>query len=176
MQLERQKNNRIGKLAIGSFLLLISTPCVIGMVYDLIAGTDNVLGALMAGSFFFILAIIGLFFLRLGFNTPKQDPLILSQQLEREVLHRACVHQGILSVPRLAMETNISIADAELVLQEFQTRGYARLEISPRGTLEYHFPDFLEAVVLDDLDSQIEAAAHEVYEVHSDRSTGHHDS
>lgn len=158
MSLIRKKTNRTLKILTGSFLFLISAPCVIGMIYDLITGADNLGGAVVAGTFFGILGLFGAYLLVKGFRTPQEGELLIDGNLEREVLYRARVHQGVLTVPRLAMETSLTLADAEVLLSELHRQGYAQADLSSEGVLEYHFPDLAPQMVLDDLERAIEDA------------------
>ena len=75
---------------------------------------------------------------------PRKPPRPLSRdERERLILKMARTHGGRVSVTLIAVETDMTIAQAEEILEGLVHRGYASLEVRDSGGLEYHFPDFL---------------------------------
>lgn len=161
MAVQTKNHARTAKMFIGAFLVLFSAPCIIGMIHDLVVGADNLVGALIVGSFFTIVAAIGIFTFWRGFRAPKTQPLIIDAHLERQILQQAQQAGGILSVTALAMNSNLTLQQAEEALDEFHRRGFAQTTVSDSGTIEYAFPDLQNEVTLDDLDREIQQAVAE---------------
>lgn len=157
MALEKKNTYRLPMIAGGTILVLFSSPCIIAMVYDLIVGADNIEGALMVGSFCTMTAIIGALLVGLGLKSPKEATLVINSELERQVLTLASEGEGALTVPQLAMKTELSLAQSERVLDELSRRGYADATVLSGGAMEYVFRDLQENHRLD-LESQIERA------------------
>ena len=62
---------------------------------------------------------------------------------EKELLRLAKSEQGILTPTVVALHTSLSLQEAEQLLGELSSRGYARVEVDEEGNLRYYFPDFL---------------------------------
>jgi predicted transcriptional regulator len=73
----------------------------------------------------------------------KQARPLSRDDRERLILKTARNHAGRVSVTLIAVETDMTIAQAEEILEDLVHRGYASLEVRENGGLEYHFPDFL---------------------------------
>lgn len=158
MALQKKKSNRRVKLVSGLILVLFSSPCVIAMLFDLITGADNLLGALMAGTFFTVLAALGIYLLVLGARTPAEDELIIDANLERKVLRLAQGNDGRLTPAHLTMESMLSLDEAEEVLVELERQGHAQSSVTRGGAVEYVFPSLETGTTLDALESEIESA------------------
>lgn len=65
-----------------------------------------------------------------------------TEAMEREILRLARDRGGILTPGLVALETSLSISDAERVLDGMATRGYAGMEVRDNGRIEYEFPEF----------------------------------
>ena len=65
------------------------------------------------------------------------------RSLERFTLSAAHANRGILTPTVLAMVSDMSIDEAEKELQRLRDKGICRMEVSEKGTIEYHFPEFL---------------------------------
>ena len=75
---------------------------------------------------------------------PRKPPRPLKRDdRERLILKSAKTHDGRVSPTLIAVETDMTIAQAEKILTELVRKGYATLEVRDNGGLEYHFPDFL---------------------------------
>lgn len=158
MKLKMKKSWWMAKLMVGLVFLSCSTPCVVSMIHDLIVGAENLQGALFAGSFAAIIAVGGAYLMYAGFTSSREDQLVIDSDLERIVLRMAYDSGGILDPARMAMETELSLRQAEMVLEELEERGYARLQVTRDGTLEYVFPSLEGDGAPDRLELQIEKA------------------
>ena len=65
------------------------------------------------------------------------------EDLEREVLRLARDHGGVLTPSLIAVESDISVADAERVLGDLAARGHASVEVRENGRVEYEFAEFM---------------------------------
>ena len=65
-----------------------------------------------------------------------------TEEMEREVLRLARDRGGVLTPGLVALETSLSIADAERVLDGMASRGYAGMEVRDNGRIEYEFAEF----------------------------------
>lgn len=62
---------------------------------------------------------------------------------ERLALEVARKSKGIVTVTVMALESGLSIAEAETILNELSVRGICRTELTEDGRIEYHFRDFM---------------------------------
>lgn len=62
---------------------------------------------------------------------------------ERAALEVARKSKGIVTTSLMALESRLSIAEAETILNELSVRGICRTEIAEDGRIEYHFRDFM---------------------------------
>ncbi len=159
MQVQKKSTFRVHKMVAGFVLMTFSMPCVLSMIYDFIVVADNLEGALIVGTFAMGIAAAGGYLLYLGFSAPGKYELVVTAEVEREVLRMAHSQGGRLAPTRLTMNSNLSLDEAELVLEELQTRGYARLSVTDDGTLEYTFPSLVDDDSPDSLEFAIEKAA-----------------
>jgi predicted transcriptional regulator len=67
-----------------------------------------------------------------------------SRKVERAILACAKTNKGFVSVSNAALEANISMEEAQKVLDELVRKGYAQMEVKSSGVLMYTFPDFIE--------------------------------
>lgn len=65
------------------------------------------------------------------------------EQMEREVLQIARDRGGVVTPSLVALETSLSIAEAEQVLGDLASRGHAGIEVRADGRIEYEFADFM---------------------------------
>lgn len=61
---------------------------------------------------------------------------------EREVLRLARNHGGVLTPSLVALESELSIAEAEKVLESLASRGHSSVEVRSNGRIEYEFAEF----------------------------------
>lgn len=66
-----------------------------------------------------------------------RDPTI---ELEQRILLCARQHEGRLTVPIVAAECGVSIAEADKKLGEIASQGHAEVEVTDSGVLVYDFP------------------------------------
>jgi TM2 domain-containing membrane protein YozV len=78
--------------------------------------------------------------LSLGRNTQSNSPI---QSPEHAALEVARKSKGIVTTPLMALESGLSIAEAEIILNELSIRGICRTELADDGRIEYHFRDFM---------------------------------
>lgn len=77
-------------------------------------------------------------------NTKVQSGL--SKQGKELVLFRlARKHQGMLTIPRVTLESGLALDEVEELLQDLYSRGYCECIIEDEGSVLYTFPDFLES-------------------------------
>lgn len=62
---------------------------------------------------------------------------------EKQVLALAEREKGRITPALTALKTNLSIEDAEKILSDLAGRGYANMEVTSTGRIEYLFPEFL---------------------------------
>ncbi|TVR05967.1 MAG: hypothetical protein EA403_01285 [Spirochaetaceae bacterium] len=65
-----------------------------------------------------------------------------TEEMEREILRLARDRGGVLTPGLVALETSLSISDAERVLDGMASRGYAGMEVRDNGRIEYEFAEF----------------------------------
>ncbi|GEM_PF-965287 len=65
---------------------------------------------------------------------------------EKEILRVAKSENGVLTPTVAALKTSLSIEQAERILQRFAEKGYAELNITEQGRLEYVFPEFVPRI------------------------------
>jgi len=63
--------------------------------------------------------------------------------LEKQVLKAAKRNNGRVTPALVALDSSLSIEEAEKLLESFVKRGYATLEVTESGQLEYRFAEFL---------------------------------
>lgn len=66
------------------------------------------------------------------------------RKVEKAILSFAKRNRGFVSVGNAAMEADISMDEAQKVLDELVKKGFAQLEVKTSGSLIYIFQDFLE--------------------------------
>lgn len=123
-------------------MMLGSLPCVIASIYDLATKTDPA-GALTAGVFFAIVAVLGLGLGIWGFRTPKVASPFEDADFERRLLQFAREHDGVVTVSQLAAESPLSATEAREALESLERIGVCHSSPSATGGLFYNFPDFM---------------------------------
>jgi hypothetical protein len=73
---------------------------------------------------------------------PKKKPSL--QTKEKEVLLAAKKYNGKITPVEVAVESNLSVEEAEQILNKMVNKGYATLEVSESGLLFYQFSGFLK--------------------------------
>ncbi len=80
---------------------------------------------------------------RVGSQERKQLQAARSETRERTVLRLAKAESGRLTPAVVAVNSELTIDDAEAQLREFADKGYAELNVTEDGRIEYLFPEFL---------------------------------
>ena len=62
---------------------------------------------------------------------------------EKAILQAARDRQGKVTPALIALDSNLSIEEAEKALRYMASRGYASMEVTESGSIEYIFTDFL---------------------------------
>jgi class 3 adenylate cyclase len=107
-------------------------------------------GAALAyfGSFWLIfpLIFIGLIPLGIGITKlikPERTPPVGSQSQERRIILAAREHKGRLTAMQAAADSDLSIDEAQAVLEDMAKKGHISQEIDAKGSVFYIFPDFI---------------------------------
>lgn len=127
----------------GAFLMLISAPCVVGMIHDVVTGADNLAGALIAGTFFSFLGVIGLAMTWWALKKPKKRPFVLTPDREHKLLNLARAHDGVLTASLLAAESPLTLHEARKSLEMLEVGGFCHSIVTAAGGIAYHFPDLM---------------------------------
>jgi hypothetical protein len=72
----------------------------------------------------------------------KTTPAEREARDEKDVLMVARDSSGIVTPAIVALKSALTTERAEQVLQRMVTKGYAAMEVTDRGNVEYHFPEF----------------------------------
>lgn len=65
------------------------------------------------------------------------------EDLEREVLRVARNQGGVLTPSLTALESGLSVAEAETVLESLASRGHCSIEVRAEGRIVYEFHEFM---------------------------------
>ena len=84
---------------------------------------------------------------RLAASVPPQvggatDPAPGRANAERQILMVAKEEQGWVTPALAALKTDISIDNAERILQSMAEKGHATMHVTDEGRVEYRFPEF----------------------------------
>lgn len=142
-QFANRSTGQIVSLVVGVGLILMSAPCVVAMIHDIVTQADNLVGAITAGTFFIILGIIGGFMTWWGAKKPAATAFRMDANVERRILHFARSHGGRVTVALLAAESPLSLSNCQAALESMELRGVCRSEFETSGALTYVFPDFV---------------------------------
>ena len=61
---------------------------------------------------------------------------------EKQVLEAARDEQGIITPTVVALKTDLSILEADKILEDMARKGYAQMRVTESGRVEYEFPEF----------------------------------
>ena len=78
-----------------------------------------------------------------GSEERKELESVRSESRERVVLRLAKAESGRLTPAIVAVNSELTLDDAEAQLREFVDKGYTELNVTEEGRLEYVFPEFL---------------------------------
>lgn len=70
-------------------------------------------------------------------------PVQKEDNLERAILTAAKEAKGRVTPTIIALNTSVSLENAEKALEDMVRRGYASMDIRDNGTVEYVFSEFL---------------------------------
>lgn len=87
-------------------------------------------------------------------EVPDPGPRLMfrsSAKQEVEVFRAAKERNGILTPVLLTMDAGYALDVSERLLEDLAKRGYARMEVTSEGKIEYHFPDFMSSDPLNKL-------------------------
>ncbi|MBN2533316.1 MAG: hypothetical protein JXB88_10510 [Spirochaetales bacterium] len=108
-------------------------------------------GGWAVGSFFgCLIPSVVLFFLgkkpRVLLEEKYQKKMLENHQrkVEKAILSFAKQKKGFVSVSNAAIEADITMEEAQKVLDDLVKKGYAQMEVKASGTLMYVFQDFLD--------------------------------
>ncbi len=71
------------------------------------------------------------------------NPKLSETQQEKQILQAAHDQKGRLTAAGAALRTNLSIQEASKLLERMTKEGYASMNVTSSGTIEYEFTDFL---------------------------------
>ncbi len=74
----------------------------------------------------------------------KSKKISTAKTKEKEVLLAAKKYNGKITPVEVAVESNLSVEEAEQILKKMADKGYASLEVSEGGLLFYEFSGFLK--------------------------------
>lgn len=175
-EVSSRSSNQVASAAVGMILMVISAPCVMAMVHDIITRADNLSGAIIAGTFFAMLGCVGFVMTYLGLKKPKAEAFAMSSKLERRLLQFAREHEGRITVSQLAVESPMSVAECQKALHTLEMGNICRSELQTNGATVYLFPDFMpsdsSAATMFDFDQRLsegEEVADEVSQAQASR-------
>jgi hypothetical protein len=75
---------------------------------------------------------------------PEEEPQVLlsSAAAEKQILLAAKEEKGIITPALVALKTELTIQEAEKLLEEMARKGYAVMHVRDNGRIEYEFPEF----------------------------------
>lgn len=62
----------------------------------------------------------------------------------RQILRIAQANKGKVTPAVVTLNSNLSLEDAERLLQEMTAKGYAAMNVTDSGRIEYEFPEFMD--------------------------------
>jgi hypothetical protein len=66
-----------------------------------------------------------------------------TDSLESKIFRLALEQKGVLTVSDVVIETGLSIADAETVLEDMVDGTHVKMELTPDGMVRYEFPEIM---------------------------------
>ena len=70
------------------------------------------------------------------------EPVKQAVSAEKEILQVAKEERGTVTPALAALHTSLTTEEAEEILQKFVKKGYAMMEVTSDGRVEYEFPEF----------------------------------
>ena len=81
--------------------------------------------------------------MRLRGERRRELPGRKEEGIERAILTTAKEEKGRVTPAMVALNTNVTLENAEKALEDMVRRGYASMDVRDSGTVEYVFPEFL---------------------------------
>ncbi len=126
------------------FISGLSMIAVFGALWIFIGGVFWILPLVFAGVLPCIRGGVRFFTdLRLGSERRKLLPARKEEGIERAILTTAKEANGRITPAIVALNTNVTLENAEKALEDMVKRGYASMDIRDNGTVEYVFSEFL---------------------------------
>jgi hypothetical protein len=75
----------------------------------------------------------------------EPQALITSAAAEKQILLAAKEEKGLITPALVALKTELTIQEAEKLLEEMARKGYAVMHVRDNGRIEYEFPEFRQA-------------------------------
>lgn len=139
-----EKKSNLGRYVmggVGTLFSLVSLPCVAAAIHDVITGAENMSGAVIMGVFFAGVLTVGFALLYFAFKPAKEDGSA-AREREQWVLDAARRAGGVLSAPELAVDSAMSVDQAEKALEAMRAKGIAQPDVNEMGQMIYVFPAF----------------------------------
>ena len=151
---EQAKVVRVAQMVTGVLMMAISFPCIASSAHDIIMGADKLSGAISAGSFFLMVAMLGAMLGFFGLKSYRKlnDPAakVISSVEERDLLKTIAAMGGEVSVAQLAMHSPLSIAEATAFLNRLEVDGVAYSSVNADAAIVYTLPSLAPSSTEDD--------------------------
>lgn len=134
--LKIRKNLGIGLTAFFGVFMLFG---IIGSLFSADGALNLFLGSLLL---FGAPLIIGIY---LMINAQRNIKKVEINDSEKLVLNLASQYKGILTQTQLAKNTDLTLAESGAILNEMTTKGFATVEVTDIGVIEYHFESIKES-------------------------------
>lgn len=132
--------------ALGVIVALFSSMFVIMAIGDILGGNNYKasLGVVWALLVFFMGTLTsGGLLARWGFAQPRPEEPVLSENEQiRSVLQLAKQSQGTLTLLEVAAETQLSLPQSKVLLEDLVTQQIAQMVLRDDGVIVYAFPEF----------------------------------
>ncbi len=76
-------------------------------------------------------------------GTAGRAAKVPARDAEKEILRAAQGLQGRITAPQAALNTSLSIKEAQEMLERMTKEGHAVMNVTPDGIIEFQFPEFL---------------------------------
>jgi hypothetical protein len=101
--------------------------------------------AVFAGAFPFVSGLRGLIADRVSEpKRLKQDSAEQQAEAERSILRIARQGRGVVTPALVAIESDVSLEEADKILQAMTAKGHATMQVRDDGRIEYEFREFME--------------------------------
>ena len=137
---------RAAAILSGALSLMMSSMCALGALLNLASSFQADMMIMLV----FALGVCGLgaASMSLGLRQRADAQLSMDALTQRALLALAQEHEGLLTPAWLAMQTDLTLVEAEQALRELVHQHVAELHLSPQGELLYVFPSLRPALAL----------------------------